>query len=53
MKVITNPVFGNIHDAPSLAMNKNVKNLKSYSPSGLRGTSFATTVVAADKESES
>lgn len=27
VKVITDPVFGNIHDAPSLAMNKNVKNI--------------------------
>lgn len=53
VKIITDPVFGNIQDVPSYEMRKNVKRSKLFSRPGIRGTSFATTVDAVKKESDS
>ena len=44
VRILTDPVFGNIQDAPSLTTNKGVSKHNPQSRSGIKGTSFATTV---------
>lgn len=51
VKVVMDPVFGNIQDDP-VAKNKDVKS-KFLSRPGIKRTSFATTVIPASKGSES
>ncbi|KAK0152711.1 hypothetical protein N1851_005754 [Merluccius polli] len=44
VQILTDPVFGNIQDAPSLMTNRGVNKPNPQTRSGIKGTSFATTV---------
>lgn len=52
VKIITNPVFGNIQDAASVTIHKGVNKLKPLSRSGIKGTSFATTVTPVENKTQ-
>ena len=47
VRILTDPVFGNIQDAPSLMTNRGVNKANPQTRSAIKGTSFATTVAPA------
>lgn len=52
LKILTDPVFGNIQDAPPVTINKGVNKFKLQPRSGMKGTSFATTVASVENKTQ-
>ncbi len=52
VKIMTDPVFGNIQDVPTLIGSKSVNKGKSQSYLKSKRSSFATTVTAMERKSE-
>lgn len=52
VKILTDPVFGNIQDLPSLTLDKGVNKSNLTSRAGIKGTSFATTVMAVENKAK-